>query len=77
MPAAVDATMAQLDDAKYAKPLLKKLRQIEELKALRSLDAAQRQKLQGEAALRAKLATLGVAAPPPSTTPALSADFFF
>ena len=46
-------TMAQLDDAKYAKSLLKKLRQIEELKALRRLDAAQRQKLQGESALRA------------------------
>ena len=60
-----------LDDAKYAKSLLKKLRQIEELKALRRLDAAQRQKLQGESALRAKLAELGVDAPPPST-PALS-----
>ena len=69
--AAVARTMAQLDDAKYAKSLLKKLRQIEELKALRRLDAAQRQKLRGEAALRAKLAELGVDVPPPST-PALS-----
>ena len=65
--AAVARTMAQLDDAKYAKSLLKKLRQIEELKALRRLDAAQRQKLQGESALRAKLAELGVDAPPPSS----------
>ena len=67
----VAASTMAIDDAKYAKSLLKKLRQIEELKALRRLDAAQRQKLQGESALRAKLAELGVDAPPPST-PALS-----